>query len=252
MMRPYLQRLASLRDTFKRTERVSIAIAQCIHITGFRYGTGAYHPYETYVCGLHQGRDLAALREQFIMFLRNYRPSNVHEALGITLERSYPLWSLPWRSAIAARLSAGAWLRDPEESPDLLTHFSDRGIPVYRITEECFWLERAYYRIASRGYLPEVHGNYIKTQQLLARTGDTRYLVHDGNHRVSALAALGETHVLAELRTADTVKETSMRTWPMVRNGCYTPSDALAVFSAYFSTNTIYSMTDRSADVLIK
>lgn len=223
-----------LRRRFRRNERVSVA--SCVHYCGFRYGRNEYNPYETYLQQLlREGEEPA--RARFIGFLRHYRPRHFGTALGLSLKREYALWHYPWSKAPARTGASGAWCDDPDDCPDILTHFSERGILVRRIEEEFVWLERALHSIQRHGYQPDQFGNPILVQKLVGCDGGTAHLVLDGNHRLSALSALGETMVPVCWAPWSVVREEHLTGWPLVRTGGYDPDDARQVFQAHFKGN---------------
>lgn len=211
-----------------------VRIADCVHYCGFRYGRGEFNPYENYVVGLasHSTRD--SLRAAFIEFLRYYRPRDLGEALGTRTERPIPLWLLPWKSwRKLAR--PGAWSESPEAIVDIMTHFSPKGIPLWQIEREYFWLEQAWETISTKGYQPERY-SYINVFELHGPT-ESRFLVLDGNHRLSALAALGEREVIVRQLPWSRAHRACARYWPLVLSGHITLEDALRIFDAYFNGN---------------
>ena len=209
------------------------AIADCVHYCGFRYGRREYNPYETYLVELVSGIGVAKARRRLIEFLRHYRPRHFAEALGCELSREYPLWSYPWRR----KPPQPAWRERPDECPDILTHFSEQGIPSHRIDEEFMWLERALSRLKQDGYQPETQG-YVVGIDLQGMDGRSAFLLRDGNHRVAALSALGNVQVrLRRSWRVPAVREAEVERWPQVRAQVYTADDAQRVFQAYLRGN---------------
>ena len=231
-MNPGVQRW--LRRGFGRCAQVPIS--DCVHYGGFRYGRGEYNPYETYLQQLlHEGSEAA--RSRFIEFLRHYRPRHLGAALGLELKREYALWHYPWSRLSSRTDESGAWCDDPDDCPDILTHFSDRGILVRRIEEEFVWLERAMYSIRRHGFQPDRFGDPLFVQKLVGRDGRTAHLMLDGNHRLSALSALGETMAPVHWAPWSVVREEHLARWPLVRDGSYETEDARKVFHAIFNGN---------------
>lgn len=236
-----------------KKERVEVSISQCVHYCGFRYGHGEYHPYETYVARLHRGDPLDDIRREFIDFLLHYRPRHLGEALGITLSRRYPLWTYPWAGLLAflrARPAAG-WYRDASRIPDVLTHFSDAGIPRTHIQREYGWLHGAYEANAREGYRPEKYG-YPLARMLQGANGQAAYLVMDGNHRISALSASGCCSVVIEHAPGRIVALRDCKKWRGVRNGFYTEEDAARVFNAYFSGNRRFRTQETGVPAILE
>lgn len=230
--------------------RLEISISDCAHYCGFRYGVGAYNPYENYLLDIVGGIGEVRARERFIDFLRHYRPRHMAMALGITLSREYPLWIYPWQYFTRRQFSARrAWLDHADQCPDILTHFSDQGVLEFRVNEEFVWLERALYSIASEGYQPARYG-YARTIQLRRRDNVSVYLMLDGNHRLSAMSALGQRVIRVQQNINNLIREDHCDRWYGVQQGYYTVGDALAIFHAYFAGNHHYHTTEVSAPIL--
>ena len=207
----------------------SVPVANCVHFGGWRYGCGGFNPYENYVATLATKSDAAAARADFIDFLRYFRPRHFGEALGMSLAREQPLWQFPW----AVRRAPPAWKEEPNECPDILTHFSSAGILLSRVEQEFQWLENTFGSIRDLGYRPDRFAGFPCVRRLIAATGDIRCLVLDGNHRIAALAALGIKEVRVRyLRMAD-VHERRVRSWRGVANGSFSEEEARSILRRY-------------------
>lgn len=235
---------AMKRRLFAR--RVTVPIRDCVHYGAFRYGRDEPHPYETYARTLVRTGDRAGAREGLVSFLRHYRPRDLGQALGIKLGATHGLWHYPWDRRLPDN---DGWFDDPLGFPDIVTQYCDEGILWFRIEQEFFWLERAIYSIRRFGYRPEP-AHPIWTRPLVGTDGSTVHLVLDGNHRLSALAALGQTTVEVSYFPHTVVREAGLAAWPQVRTGIFSPADARAVFRAYFTGNQNIVTTDLAAPLL--
>ena len=226
-------------------------INECVHFAGFNYGRGTYHPYESFVARLHKGDALTDIRAQFETFLCRYRPRHFGEALGITLGRKYPLWLFPWsRFWRYWRIDTNAaWFTDPCDIPDIITHFSSRGIPREMVDKEQNWLFRAYESISKIGYCPESFG-YPSGRVLLAADGARACIILDGNHRVSTLSALGYSTVDIRCWPWNIVRQDALDDWPGVRNGYFARQDAEKIFLAYFQDRQSYACGDHLGSIV--
>jgi hypothetical protein len=227
-----------------------VPISCCAHYCGFRYGRGGTAPYQRYLLDLAEGVPLKTARRRFIEFLFYYRPRHMGEALGLTeLDREYPLWIYPWEVVRRQTFERHtAWLASPDDCPDIVTHFSDAGVLSFRIDEEFFWLERAMHAVRSDGYRPLQKG-YIVVTEFVRQDGTSAYLVRDGNHRLSALSALGHDRARVRKRLPR-VLESSVDDWYGVGQGLYTRADALAIFHTYFRGNHRVRTTDSPATIV--
>ncbi|HEY0968105.1 MAG TPA: hypothetical protein VGD88_12005 [Opitutaceae bacterium] len=246
-MSSWLQRFA-----FRWLARSEVVpVAECVHFGAFRYGTGGFNPYENYAVRYLQGQRDAA-RAGLVEFLRHYRPVDLASALGVTLSRSVGLWEYPWmrRAPVALRGPRPGWYDDPAEIPDIVTHFSERGILQRRIEEEFAWLEQTADSIRQHGYCPDRFGGDIQVRCLIASDGARRYLVYDGNHRLSAMAAVGIPLVRVRYVPGMTLRESALSRWRGVVGGAWTAEDATTVFHAYFPGRQSARTTEIAATVL--
>lgn len=224
----------------------TVPVASCVHYCGFRYGRNEFHPYESYVVGLVRGMSLEAVRARFGRFLQHYRPRDLGEALGTSLGAKHRLWGYPW----ARRLPPDAWRATFAECPDILTHFCAHGVSVPRMREEWQWLEGALTSIREHGYQPARFGSPLHVLRFERADGARMHLVLDGNHRLSALSALGHREVPVRLVARSTVREAELARWPQVRSGAWRAEDARRIFQAYFDGNHHPETTTEAAPLL--
>lgn len=229
----------------------TVRVADCVHFCAFRYGCGELNPYEEYAVALAKGEAPEAVRGRFVAFLCSYRPVNLGEALGVTLAGGHGLWEFPWARKRQARgPGRPGWCDEPAAVPDVLTHFSERGIPRKLVEQEFRWLESALRSIREHGYQPGRFSGHPQARKLVAADGTARYLMYDGNHRLSVLAALGEKEVRVRIVPLMTVRETELGRWPLVAAGVYSPDGARRVFRAYFDGNLRRETSGPAAEVV--
>lgn len=222
-------------------------IDRCRHYCAFKYGSGSFNPYENYIVGLHEGTPVGELRQRFEDFLMYYRPRDFGGVFGIELSRRVPLWVYPWYLDRSFDPNNG-WLDDLDEVPDIITHFCDQGIRRSRIEEEYFWHERAYATVSTQGYRPR-DNSFIEALEF-AKGDESVYLLTDGNHRVSALAALGHEEVMIKVRGSVRWDGENHREWPQVRFGTYSEQDAIKLFNVYFEGVRGFSRSNQPARII--
>jgi hypothetical protein len=234
---------------------IQVKIKQCVHYSAFRYGHNEYHPYESYIIRLNKGETLQDIRFEFLQFLKAYRPRDMGEALGIRLSKRYPMWIYPWNPLRFKGISfliysfnlwlklknISGWHANAKEIIDIITHFSEEGIPKANIEKEYGWLHGAYDSIKKNSYLPEKYG-FPYGRLLINEDGRIACLVYDGNHRVSTLSALGYDSLLVEYSESENVYLRELQQWPLVKNGYYREYDARLLFEAYFNGNHNYKV----------
>ena len=230
-----------------------VPISNCVHYCAFRYGRHDYNPYETYLLQIADGAQPELARGRFTEFLRHYRPRHLGEALGCgeSLTKQYTMWDFPWNKTRPAEFDSGGGWRDyPNDCPDILTHFSARGILRQRIEEEFFWLERALVSIRTRGYQPVRHRSFVRAVTLRRSDGTEAHLLTDGNHRVAAMSALGYKSVRIYRPATKVIFETECDRWPGVGSKRFAREDALRVFHAYFEGNFDYQTVSSPANLI--
>ena len=242
---------------------IEIEINKCVHYCAFRYGRNEFNPYENYIQHLVKNGDVVGIQRNFVNFLLKYRPRNMGEAIGVTLSKEYPMWVYPWNSKsikfvprfisnIYTKLlfsRRNGWKDRLIDVPDILTHFSEKGIPADMIQREYEWLHGAYDSIKNNGYLPEIYG--VPVGRILSDCeGNISCLMLDGNHRISALSALGYKKLVIEYCERDTIYLNDLEQWPLVANGIYTLDDARMVFEAYYKGNTNYVIGDPTEKIV--
>jgi hypothetical protein len=150
------------------------------------------------------------------------------DALDIDVDPWAP-WDFPWEPSSPSSLTP---IEDPSENPDVVCHFCEAGVLASHVNREFAWLESAFASVSAHGYQPR-SGGHIRC---LVLVGDDRssFIVLDGNHRISALHALGVDRVEVKVSRRATVRRDQVDRWPGVLNGSHSIADSLRVFDRYF------------------
>lgn len=204
-----------------------VPIHACYHFRGFRYGGFGNNPYEDYVLGIASGAPRQELRAGFARSLLDCRPRTMDEALGLDLH-GWPIWEYPWNR----RPDAPVCVVDPALNPDIVCHDCRQGVLASHINREFRWLEEAWQSLSTAGYRPREFG-YLRCMELVGDDGSS-YLMLDGNHRLSALHAMGHATVEVRLSKRHEVRRAHVDRWPRVREGSLSRHLALKVFDRYF------------------
>lgn len=230
---------------------IKFDVSECVHYCAFRYGHSEYHPYESYLLGLHQGVPQETLRAEFERFLKVYRPRTLGQALGLNLNCAYPLWLFPWSRfwKFWRDKTHSGWYSDPRRVPDIITHFSESGIPGDMVEQELTWLLGAYRSIATQGYQPDKFG-FPVGRLLDGGAAGRACLILDGNHRIASLSALGYESVYVRCARWDTVVLDKLETWAGVKNGFFSKEDAEQIFMAYLTGNRNYRISNGEVPIV--
>ncbi len=249
LLRP-LWHAALRRRSASRWNVTTVPLSACVNYNSFGYGADDFHPLRSYLISLDAGETREA-RRKFIEFLQFYRPIDAAQALGIApMNKSYPLFLAPWDSFGESEFRVQrTWRDDPRDCPDILTHFSERGLLSYRIEEEWLWSEGALGSLKTNGYKPR-EMSWIQGRALIEQDGQKRFLLTDGNHRAAAMAALRWEEVELQWDERHEVRASEAENWWGVRNGFFTREAALAIFHAYFVGNSNVRTTTQAAPIL--
>ena len=244
---PIINSLMATKKAFESRlqKKITAPIESCRHYCGFRYGSKSFNPYENYIKGLHENEDEEILKRRFELFLARYRPTNFGEVLGVHLLKDYPLWCFPWGRNCRP---GNGWVDSPEDVCDVMTHFCAKGIPKGLVQKEHFWHKRAYESIATSGYKPQEFG-YIQLLEIKVNA-DCVYIVTDGNHRISALAALGHKTVDAKIHLWRNVRVQHIEKFEQVVCGNMFQEDALRIIEAYRDGVERPFMSELPADIV--
>ncbi|UAJ71508.1 hypothetical protein IQE94_10030 [Synechocystis sp. PCC 7339] len=222
----------------KVTEKtILVPINKCRHYCGFKYASNSLNPYENYIFGLHQKIPKDVLRKKFQDFLIFYRPQSFGDLLNIKTSRHIPLWIYPWHKTTVFDPQNG-WIQDINNVPDIITHFCEKGIKKSKIEQEFLWLENAYQSISKHGYQPKNH-SFIQVFEI-RKDNQNVFIVKDGNHRLSALSALGQKNVLVKKSLLESVDTKNIEGWEQIKAGNYTKQDAILLCDSYINgVNTV-------------
>ncbi len=220
--------IPALRRLYQRTtDRTRLVnVSSCYHYRAFRYGGFGNNPYEDFVLGLARDDDPRNLRSAFANAILQCRPVTFDEAFQIDVNEK-PLWAYPWAKPKVSAIS----IESASENPDIVCHVSTQGVLASHLNREFRWLSSAFESISANGYLPE-HFGYIRVQELTGETCSS-YLVLDGNHRLSALHALGVSEVLVKV-IRSRIARVKAAHWEGVIDGRFQKSEALDLFDCYF------------------
>lgn len=223
----------------------NIPINQCVHFRGFRYGGFGNNVYEDYILGLRNGVTEDLLRQTFIKRILAFDGREFSSTLNIKLTKTYPSWIYPWE--FNSLWNTKIKYFNPADNPDIVCHYSPEGVLASHINREFFWLERAYKTILS-GYNPEKFG-YINVC-CLKHKKQNRYLVLDGNHRLSAMHALGINTVKVNVRFPPLWNIKFSKIWPGVISKKYRHCDAISIFNRYFLATNLLLPEDKKRDII--
>ncbi len=162
-------------------------------------------------------------------FLKEFKPRNILEVAGVDTKKEFDLFTYPWSSFTKNSL---------KKSP-LLSRFCGPSTDEF-IEEEFKRIIALYKKLKKEGYKPYTYPNsFIYGTWLTSMSGASRFVVLQGNHRMSILSHLG--YVKVKVRTHKSylknISESDLESWEFVKSGDYSSDEALHVFNLFFQNN---------------
>lgn len=211
---------------------VEVPIDICMNPLGFSFGPGGWHHLVALLKEYDQNPYLHPEESVLYRFYQKYQPLDMGELLdqiGYSPSFRPPFFVYPWGSFKASTYYKGATPKNQRNS-----RFSGPA-DEWRLNTDFCQTIRLYQQIKKEGYRPWIR-DFIGGVFLQSASGEQRYVVLDGNHRVAVLAHLG----MRQVRTAylkghfKIIHELEVDEWHYVRNGMCSRADALAYFHAFF------------------
>lgn len=165
-------------------------------------------------------------------YYSRFKPKSLGEALTGSPKQQLtgtfanpPDWpALPW---LTHRLT-------PSDGNQHFGAFTRKSITSHHI--RCSYL---YRKIKKQGYQPQRYKDGYIRGYFLKYGNKYRFVVTGGQHRVAALAVLGQTTFKARIQPGypRVVDVNQVNSWPQVTAGVYSPSQARRVCRLYFQLN---------------
>jgi len=216
----------SLISSILKIRRLNIHEAVTIFGRGFTQS--CHHPIVETLLNYDSDNSLCYKASPLYRYHKAFIPLNTEHAMGFDVsECNLPVFQYPWGGF---RLN---YLGDKSQvSSRFCGPTADNLIQSeYKSTVSL------YESIRSSGYKMLSKRSLIGGTFLINRFGERRFVVLQGNHRMSVLSSLGYKNVFVYTMTGyhDYIYESSVDQWRMVREGKCSRSQALRLFSSFFS-----------------
>ena len=231
---PLFVRLVGMRGarTVVATLPVDVPMVVCVGFTGFPFRPDGWHYLVELLRQYDRDQELCVEESVLRRFHDRFQPdSSSHLVLDHepSVRFRTPLGILPWGSFRKGFGLNGSlpkdWVRSRWRGPS----------PAEVVSDEFRRFTDVYESIKRRGYTPWRDG-FAGGTFLRKLTGEFRYVVLQGNHRVAAMSHLGYRSVtMRAVRGRHVIiDEVDAPHWHYVRTGACTLEDAIAYFNAYF------------------
>jgi hypothetical protein len=228
---------------------INVPLTRCCSWLGFNL-VNQLHPYvRTAVAYLHNNKityENSPLRQYYDYF----QPDNASTVLGLVpgtsefFEKSPPSWRIyPWNPNQPEKVAAAKRkITREENSARGLSLDADHGYTVFGpVSNEKGKLEfstlvNLVNSISKSGYIRTNRPDGdIQAIVAFDMCDNVRYFISKGHHRVAVLAALGHETIPIRVSRNLVVRQNEANKWPHVRDGLFSPEQAIEVFERVFN-----------------
>lgn len=225
-----------LNDFLKSILRIRlINIDQAVTIFGRQFSEEGFHPIVQTIKEYQNNEKISVENTSLYRYHNEFTPEDMCQAFGRESSMcDLPLFVFPW-----GRFRLGCnKLKDP-----LKSRFCG-PTELDRIQKEFLDSINLYLDIKNNGYQIIRRRSVIGGTFIINKNLDKRFIVLQGNHRMSALTALGHKKVLVYTMPGylNKIDENKIDSWEEVRRGNCSKNLALEIFRLFFNaeSNSIY------------
>ncbi|MDD3289160.1 MAG: hypothetical protein PHX43_09225 [Alphaproteobacteria bacterium] len=205
-------------------------INQCSTLFASSFGKPGWHHIRRTLEEFDDNPNLNFKDSSLYRFLKEFKPQSISDLIpGSTVK--LPLFVYPWGTFKKGETASSkdAWQSRfcGPSSDDFIEEEFNRIIALYR-------------KLRQTGYQPYKYPNsFINGTWLISKTGDKRFIVLQGNHRVAVLAHLGATALSVRPLPGNNwkIREEEAANWPLVKTNQCPLSHALEIFRLFFEEN---------------
>ena len=205
-----------------------IDIEQAVTIFGRQFSEEGLHPIVKTIKEYQSNRKINVENTSLYRYHNKFTPDDMCQAFGQRSSLcSLPLFVFPWGKF---RIGCNK-IKDP-----LRSRFCGPTEPS-RIQREFLDSINLYLNIKNNGYQLIKHRSIIGGTFIISKNSKKRFIVLQGNHRVSALAALGHKKVLVYTMRGylSKIEESKLDSWKEVRKGNCNKDLAIEIFNSFFN-----------------
>lgn len=161
-------------------------------------------------------------------FLKDFRPTSISSFVDTHGDEPLPLFVYPWGSFSTTR--------DDSRKDPWASRFCGPSTDAF-IADEFDRTISLYREMRKFGYRPYAYPHsFIGGSWLISRTGERRFVVLQGNHRMAVLSHLRGTDIPVRTLRGHfaTIRESEIARWPLVASGRCSAPHARAIFRLFF------------------
>jgi len=206
-----------------------INIDQAVTIFGRSFSSDCAHPLVKTIKEYEINPSVDYRDTTLYRYHSKFKPKNTNAALGIKEELdNLPLFQYPW----------GAFrLNYKGDKNQFISRFCGPSADEM-VADEFHSTIALYMDIKNNGYKLIRKKSIIGGTFLVKENGEKKFVVLQGNHRMSILSALGYKNILVNTMAGyqEYIREESLKNWVNVDEGCCSSIISREIFHAFFNS----------------
>ena len=207
-----------------------INLDQIVTIFGQGFTPGCNHPLVETIKAYKNNPKIKYTKTKLYTFHKNFAPKNTNEALGIKSKTTLPIFKYPW----------GYFRLNARKKSQITSGFCGPSSDQL-ISNEFNKIISLYNDIKDNGYKTITKRSIIGGTFLIKNNGKKKFVVLQGNHRISVLSVLGQKKVLVYTMKGyhQYIEESSLEKLVKL-NKVDCPKDlSRKVFNSFFKKDTL-------------
>jgi hypothetical protein len=224
---------------------IEVSLSDCRNRKGFPYSKDGPHPFVRTARAYAEGHVNSYQESPLQQYYDHYQPKNAAEALALPGDPSPMLLAappygvvVPWEGRALAdarnRCDQTAKRESRAHGANLLLEHGTSGVGPVSLEKgvlEFSRLARLVDGIRANGYVrSNKPDGDIVVKPLLWDDQGFRFVLKVGKHRAAVLAALGFDRIPVRMKFGKVAKMENVDQWPHVRDGLFSPAQALELF----------------------
>ena len=209
----------------------NIPITKISNLFGCSFGPKGWHPIISTLQEYDKNQKITYNKTTLYQYHKNFTPKETNYFIPSVLNTKLNLFIYPWGTFNGGLLHSTKVVQNSRfcgpSSDQFISDEFDRIILLYN-------------ELKKHGYKPRKYPNsYIGGTFLKRENGDYRFIVMQGNHRLSILSHLNYSQITVRLipESLKFIKESNITNWVAVKSGNCKIDDARKVFNFFFEEN---------------
>jgi len=212
-------------------------VSDISNLFGCNFGLNGWHPIKETIKEFDLNNSINPQDTTLWKYHKNFEPKSISYFIDFDIDCDLPTFVYPWGTFNSGEITSKKIISE--------SRFCGPSTDKF-IYEEYNQIIKLYKKLKLEGYRPkEFPNSYIGGTIMKAESGDMRFIVMQGNHRLSILSYLGIEKIDVRLisNAIHFVNESEISSWPLVKNKTCSVKDARKIFNFFFYEKGDYIKT---------